>query len=540
MKTFRSLAFCLASVLLIACFATSCQPITSEPDPTTTSSPGPAPTLASEVSYQAPSVYKDAFKAQDDRISFDINADVIVPDAAQIPVLQITPQDISVDLIKKAAVVLMEGKTMYEPRATLTKAQLQAQIDTIQNILDVPQSSHVEGLNYNDPSIAISAANALLQSMDIYRLMYQDAPDAYTPKEAAFQYHNQAYYYQPAAANAGGDPVGSASASAVPSATAEEKTSGEDVADTAEDHMKNSKTMIVQADLDGGYYGNVTASNYSGKSIQYNVLSFHKSRFMDKTGNVTVPGQDIFMQPCTISQDEAYRMALDLLNRLGISDMSLSTCRPAGIFSELADPQAKDVYGYYVEFFRSYNQIPLISFSDDYNSFTNEYNHPAYSYESVSIMIHEDQITSFSWQSPSGPVQIIDQNASLLPFNKILDIFKRQAAETYGAEKLTQCYKDQSRYNVGATFDQILEGFQTGQINISKIELGYVRTEDEAQPGSYLLTLAWKFYGSDQAASRINGTTNVYPGRLPNAVNTYLTINAVDGSIMDGMFVNIF
>ncbi len=528
----RAGALCLAAVLLVACFTTACQPVTAElnePPMSGTAVPTQSPPTESaspsRLSYEAPSAYKDSFQANDNRVSVSIDAEVVLPEAAQIPVLRTELSDITADMVKKAANVLMEGKTLTEPRAALTKAEILSQIDALQRVLDSPQQSRLEGMNYSDPDIAVKVAQEHLYRINELKELYKNAPESFTPMETDFQFHNRAYYYETSAPDSGSETFASASAAA------EEKAAGEEEPDSIEDQNRNDRILVAQAQLDDGYYGEITANNYSGNSMQSHYLFFNKSRFIYQMDNMSFPDQDIFYKPCTINQDEAYRMAKDLLDKLGITGMTLDSCRPAGTWFEPADPREKDVYGYYVNFVRSYNQVPLISFSGDYNSFTGGFDSSLVPYEAVTVMIHEDQITSFSWVNPTVPEKTVDSAAALLPFDRVMEIFKEKAAEVYDAEKLTQY--QYIGYDVGAERDEIIEGFQSGQINISRIELGYVRMKDRAQPGAYRLLPAWKFYGSDQATSVVDGKANVYPGRLPNAVNTYLTVNALDGSILD-------
>jgi beta-lactamase regulating signal transducer with metallopeptidase domain len=515
-------ALCLAAVLLVACFTTACQPVTAElnePPMSSTAVPSQSPSTESaspsRLSYEAPSAYKDSFQANDNRVSVSIDAEVVLPEAAEIPVLRIEPEDITVDMVKKAANVLMEGKTLYEPRTSITRNELQSQIDALQWILDHP-GINVEDLSPDDPeTVRSSTQQFLISTIKMYREQMNNSPETYAPKEWEMSFRPYKDFMDPAY-------------------YADQKKHLQESEDEQGilllDQYENTQMLKAYAELDGGYHGVISASKYSGSNISSNTVSFVKSRFLYyRNSNVELD----FMPfaPCTISQDETYRMAQDLLDSLGITDMKLDSCRPARMFGQPADPLAKDVYGYYVEFVRSYDNIPLISLSGDYNSLTGEYNYPQVSYETVTIMIHEDQITSFSWVNPSTPEKTVDSAAALLPFDRVMEIFKEKAAEAYDAEKLTQY--QYIGYDVGAERDEIIEGFQSGQINISRIELGYVRMKDRAQPGAYRLLPAWKFYGSDQAVSVVNGTANVYPGRLPNAVNTYLTVNALDGSILD-------
>lgn len=112
----------------------------------------------------------------------------------------------------------------------------------------------------------------------------------------------------------------------------------------------------------------------------------------------------------------------------------------------------------------------------------------------------------FVWQSPYEVVETVTNTTALKPFAEIKDIFERMILVTNatGADDAVEI-----------------------TIDISKAELGMMRVAQPDHPDTALLIPVWDFFGSRTMVS-----TGVL-SEQNNPYQSFLTINAIDGTIID-------
>lgn len=133
-------------------------------------------------------------------------------------------------------------------------------------------------------------------------------------------------------------------------------------------------------------------------------------------------------------------------------------------------------------------------------SHSEEYREP-WSYGYIEISVKEDGIQSFIWQRPGKIVKTINQNVTILSFEEIQEIFKNQI-----------CIR-----NFEISKSDVIE------INIDKAALSLMRVPIKHTSREYYLLPVWDFFGEIIIT---NGTILVND-------DSFLTINAIDGSIID-------
>lgn len=522
----KAVAAILASVLLVACFTTACQPTPEQPIVVNKNNPALSESIqatpAPEAVYDAPEKYQRSFTAKDDRVTVNMDAAVAVPGASAFPVVQIQPDEFTVDFVKNAADVFFEGKTAYEPRTEMTKAEIQQEILKLQQALADPEHSTSDGLTSGDPEIIAQVTKMFEDRIKNYQALLETAPDEYTAKESNFQFVPAKTYEDPAMYKEESDLW---------------TESGDDQSDELLDQYENGQKLIADATLDNGYYGRIEVTNYSGKSIRNNIITFFKSKTLNPYNIRTGPyfDQNTEYPPAKISQDEAAQISQNLLAQLGITDMALASCSPLTLdpfelllSSQEAVQQSNEVYGYSLSYQRTFGGIPAIN---DVGSETrlsyDELYGPFYPYESIQITINDDQIISFRWQSPSKEIQTENTNVELLPFDDIINAFEQQMSLQYTLEKLSHYAPENPDY------DEYIAKMETGHVDINKIELGLVRLAVKDRPGEYRMVPVWKFYGSEMV--KWAGQEQEQPNmtNLIGSPNVYQTINAIDGSIID-------
>lgn len=533
----RTAAFVLAGILAVTCFTTACQPTPEKPVVVNKNDSALSDNImappASAATYSAPASVKDAFTAKDSHVTVNIDAAVTVPNVSAFPVVQIQPDKFTNDFVKKAAEVLFEGKTAYEPRTQMTKAEIEKEILELQHALADPKNSGSDGLMSGNADIIAETTQMFKDRIKNYQALLATAPEKVTAQESDFQFHPAKTYEDPALNKELNDVL-----------------SGGDIqAKEILDVNENTQKLIADATLDNGYYGRIEASNYNGSTMMDNSLCFLKSKTLHPSIEVgPTYGFDAKIPPTSLSQDDAIRMSQDLLNRLGIADMALTSCSTItsdslvlntvdtlAYQSQAAGNQPDEKCGYSLAYQRTYGGIPTMSANTLYEtggdrrlSHDNQYG-PFYQHEYIQITIYGDQIVSFIWKSPSKEVQTENANVELKPFEDILGAFKQQMIVEYTLEKL---------YHIEA-FDQDYKDYiakmESGHVDISKIGLEMVRIQIKDKPGEYRMVPAWKFYGNEKIKwkdGQEEEQANM-AGIIGNPLTVCQTINAIDGSIID-------
>jgi len=106
--------------------------------------------------------------------------------------------------------------------------------------------------------------------------------------------------------------------------------------------------------------------------------------------------------------------------------------------------------------------------------------------------------------------ETVVENCKLMSFDDIVDIFKKMMPV---------------QYNTTALGDGILDA----EYNVTSIEFGYTRISEENTDYSGLLVPTWSFYGTQTITYKSDSGEYV----VSNSMNPILTINAIDGSIID-------
>jgi hypothetical protein len=120
------------------------------------------------------------------------------------------------------------------------------------------------------------------------------------------------------------------------------------------------------------------------------------------------------------------------------------------------------------------------------------------------------------WMNWSGPIDIqetLNENAVLLPFDKIQERIKQQLPIKYAAKE-------------GIT-----------QVHVTSVELNYMRARIKDTQDGYMLVPVWDVYGyNDQPRPKEFGYGGPPKANPEDFLETLLTISAIDGSVMNRNF----
>lgn len=305
----------------------------------------------------------------------------------------------------------------------------------------------------------------------------------------------------------------------------------------ANEILPASKTFAVDKASGGeairGYSGDGDHSYYLS-IINAPETNIHKVYFsMEKNGYTVSPGyywykegitnaekvgidpDELRQIPLEITPENAAEQAQHVIDALGISDMTLYSCDEVWGGAHLMNGSSDNSmhHGYMVRFVRSVGGVPVLftekniseGFQGDFEDPNDRY-FAAWPYEEIHIVVDDSGVVEFVWQSPYEVVKTVTSTTSLMPFTDIQGIFERMILVTEAGA---------GDENVKFTID------------ISKAELGMMRVAQPDDPNHALLIPVWDFYGKRTIDSYGEVT------EMNNPHRSYLTINAIDGTIID-------
>ena len=226
-----------------------------------------------------------------------------------------------------------------------------------------------------------------------------------------------------------------------------------------------------------------------------------------------------------VTKEEAQKMADEKVAALNLQDMQIAS---SGIVLELrlgysGKPQEKDMtdIGYVFHYTRqpagipvTYTVIPGGGKESRINSET-----VPWGYEVLDIYVTSDGIDEISFTNQYDIGERKVENLELLPFSDIMAIYEKMML-IQNADVLTD--KREEGKDVG-------EPLQVKNFYVNKITFGYTRIYDPQSDNSTgLFVPVWDFFGTYELS---------YDGENMISVNdvdkSFITINAVDGSIVD-------
>ena len=183
--------------------------------------------------------------------------------------------------------------------------------------------------------------------------------------------------------------------------------------------------------------------------------------------------------------------------------------------------ESADNYAYQFYYTRKTDNVPVATIMEMLSAVNAGFN-IKWDYEYICIIVDNSGIVSIDWFNPVTIGEIVQEDVTMLPFDKVITIFENMVKVTY--EPL-----------ISTHFDE--EG--SLEINANNVELRLLRVREQNGDGTTgLLIPAWVFYGHSIGVDS-NGvaTYDLSPqasGYLtPQAPVILLAINAIDGSIID-------
>lgn len=206
---------------------------------------------------------------------------------------------------------------------------------------------------------------------------------------------------------------------------------------------------------------------------------------------------------CTISVEEAKRVADEWIHAV-FPDYE------AAIYGQVAINDIQNNPEYYIfNYTQMVEGIPVTWAQGAPQTDQYGYTHPQ---GEISIVIGDDGIRGIFMNSPWSVGEVLQEDSELLEFDQIMDIYEK----------------------IGILSEAALENnnpdLQKNEIFIDKIQLGYmaVKTSD-----GYRFTPVWDFFGHHvmYGTGGYGALSGVMQDKYMNS--PYLTINAIDGTVID-------
>lgn len=430
----------------------------------------------------APETYKSQVTDDSAKLVVNTDATVEVPDVEKISAISVTPAEVTQNLLDRITDAFFQDAKLYTSDSyyTQTKDEIKQTLDELKE--DVAEGN-LDPYNYGTDKDG-NYIYDIYGDIESWEAQYESAPETKTLVEAR-------------------------------------PTVGTQTTDGNGKVMGNDEFSGVAQMTDGSEYYYKTSSSGS------DTLSV-KIRKMVKAGGEKLPpdaswidyssadgGEKPTGESVGISLDEAKQIVQEKVDKMGITDLQFAgwnyaVCKNIGIEDDNSISNLGS--GYMIYYTRTINGVPITQTMDNGGALEDmDSTMETWSYESLYFYVDKDGIESMSYSNPYVLGETKTENLSLLPFSEIVKTYEKMMVVTNA---------DNMEYENSRVYD------------IDRIVLGYARIyEPSTDAHTGLLVPVWDFFGSRKVENEYDGETYSDTTDYPNW--SFLTINAVDGSIID-------
>ncbi len=287
--------------------------------------------------------------------------------------------------------------------------------------------------------------------------------------------------------------------------------------------------LYALAQSDQGGYESLGVYNYKDSPLNMINYTSEKNGFskdmgyfwtketVEQTSYTSVDDIDS-IPDVTITQEDAKAQAEALINALGVENM---VCYSAdklygGSFemtvdgSEYVNPR-KCVW--FLRYARSVDNVPVTYTVYDCMKVEEDNQSAPWSYEDMTFAIDDSGFVGFTWRSPYSVSDTVTQNANLISFDDVTDVFETMSMAVHAWDGYAEGSPD----------------LKAVDIKVDHIQFGLTRITEENKRDSGLLIPVWDFFGTTTQIIEQNGQSREFDdGPIP-----ILTINAIDGSVIN-------
>jgi hypothetical protein len=483
-----------------------------------------------------PLSFKDNFMSKDNRVNITIDANVNVPSVEKFPIFKINPIPITHDIVELAVEHFMQEDNGYYPRNTLTKSEIESEIIRIKSTLsDKDKIMEICG-DTETYDIAIENYNSILKEYEERLISAPDAVDN-IPTNLVFRplEFYETDYSQATTELAMTDDE-------IKKRLSERKENLYLISDTKLSNGKFARLRISSEYKDSHIAGSsLGEERYEMRFIKsfspLNVNNLLGDPFEDCDPNGTITELYPILN---LTEKEALEMAHDSIRKFKVGQFYLSNStveKQPPTYKEwqqisgyLGDNKnstttyqevmaSKPIKFYIFEFRPKYNNIPILLANNEF--ITNDFYIPPLASQKIVIRVSNDGIVDFKWTNPISKTEMINENARILSFDKILDKAKEYMKIKYNL--ITIARINQECKNIKDELDK----YNIAEVRIDEIKLGLTRIPVFDKVGDHIMIPVWNFYG--QYSTNTKDNSECFNSRK----TLFLSINAFDGSIIN-------
>ena len=272
--------------------------------------------------------------------------------------------------------------------------------------------------------------------------------------------------------------------------------------------------------IDTGIDNLVTFVSYPSDGISFietgkNHLVYSRQTSIYNNYEYEVSFDSLSDAPESLNMDaeNALKIAEDSVNTIAKGEnmelvRTATMCRKSETMTEIIDMQKLNPDCLVFYFMRSYRGAKptytvVANYQFNLNGSDPQYRpktHPEY----IKVIVNNSNIVDWEWLNPDATGEVLSDNVPLMPFEQVKDIFKQQVKNFYSA----------------SVFDGTME------IRIDRITLGLMKISEKDSDDDCLIIPVWDFIGTEHT---------MFCGEKDDSDedHTFLTINAIDGTIID-------
>lgn len=285
--------------------------------------------------------------------------------------------------------------------------------------------------------------------------------------------------------------------------------------------LSSDVSNIVLTSVDNDMTSTVFMENSETSTESF--IAYYKGnyRYLTEKGYDSImnyrPYEDIKPKGMSLDIQTAKNIADSQLHKIGIRNMDYYgySIRPK---ENVYEPVESSNECFVLHYTRTIEGAPT-TYTNLRAQYSGEYDE-LWNYEFMSFYIDDSGILAFTWDNPKDVTQIINTNVKLLPFGNIKQVFRDQISIR------------------NKWLDERVGYYDETSISITRIELGMMVIKSKDTKGQYLAVPVWDFFGSysmvksDKAVEEYHLDSKYKDDKIFNSLS-YLTINAVDGSVID-------
>ena len=413
--------------------------------------------------------YTNAYIASSKHISIEIDADVYLPVESKLPVVKVEQMEFDQETVDRVINIFMQGESVYE--TYLTRDMLEKQILLVKQ--------RIATFN-EDKTITLQELDAQLEYL-------------------IDELNNIDENLQPEDINI----------------------SKTDEIISRQGVIEGNIIQIVVDAFEDNPFGQSIRIRKSDKYISVN-------DYCENFNFIYLSEEQLDKIRIEIDKNAALDEAVKIVEALGIANLALCS-------TDIAIPSQHDLWaddshvegGYIFEFKRAVNGVPSsdIIYIQEYMEGELGYS-PIWKDEKITIVVNEQGIAEFNWQSPSNVVEILNNDVEIMSFEESIDIAMQQMSNSLWSH----------------------DGVINQTLIINKITLDLTRVKIKGSNDEYMLIPVWKFYGENwvrytqeyldhpDAPSEdkrcINKDGELYRSNTAEG-HPYLVLNAIDGTLID-------